>query len=150
MFVQTGVTSFNPNDSKLASKLLSKIAVCDIKKLVLDNQILDVGELKFYANCESLESFVFLESVVKYENGTVVPIEEILKLLPKLKAFDWLLHGELASTFTSETTKSIIELFDTSILESFCLMEGAMSGCVLRMKKNEGAQTEEVPKNASL
>uniref|UniRef100_A0A914Q5F1 Uncharacterized protein n=1 Tax=Panagrolaimus davidi TaxID=227884 RepID=A0A914Q5F1_9BILA len=122
LWITESIKLDNPNDSKLASKILSKIAVCDVKNLCLENQILDVGELKFYANCGSLESFVFRDSNVKYENGTVVPIEEILKLLPKLKVFDWLLHGELASTFTSETTKSITELFDTSILESFCLM----------------------------
>uniref|UniRef100_A0AC35GK09 Uncharacterized protein n=1 Tax=Panagrolaimus sp. PS1159 TaxID=55785 RepID=A0AC35GK09_9BILA len=34
----------------------------------------------------------------------------------------WDLNDELASTFTSETTKAIIDFFDPSILESFCSM----------------------------
>uniref|UniRef100_A0A914QI15 Uncharacterized protein n=1 Tax=Panagrolaimus davidi TaxID=227884 RepID=A0A914QI15_9BILA len=122
LWITKTLNLYDPNDSKLASKCLSKIAVCDVKNLSLENQILDVGELKFYANCGSLESFVFRDSNVKYGNGTVVPIEEILKLLPKLKSFYWDLHREMASTFTSETTKTIIDFFDPSLLEFFCLM----------------------------
>uniref|UniRef100_A0AC35EW90 Uncharacterized protein n=1 Tax=Panagrolaimus sp. PS1159 TaxID=55785 RepID=A0AC35EW90_9BILA len=78
-------------DSKLASKLLSKVAYCKVKELDLENQILNLNEFKMVVGStdSALTDFEFRNSIVKSGDGTILSTEEILKLLPKLKYFNW-------------------------------------------------------------
>uniref|UniRef100_A0AC35FKJ4 Uncharacterized protein n=1 Tax=Panagrolaimus sp. PS1159 TaxID=55785 RepID=A0AC35FKJ4_9BILA len=109
-------------DSKLASKLLSKVVYCKVRSLSLGYQILNLNEFEMFVGSTDF-IFEFCNSIVKSEDGTILSTEEILKLLPKLKYFNWHVGDKMASTFTPETTKAIIDTFDSSILERVYLSD---------------------------
>uniref|UniRef100_A0A914Q2R2 Uncharacterized protein n=1 Tax=Panagrolaimus davidi TaxID=227884 RepID=A0A914Q2R2_9BILA len=108
-------------DVSLVSSLLSKVIVCDITNLGLDDQIITLNEFKLLISSGNVTTFSFGFSHVEYENGEIVPIDEIMELIPNVTEFQWYLDNSMLSTFTSETVQNLINVINPSILKTFCL-----------------------------
>uniref|UniRef100_A0A914PDD4 Uncharacterized protein n=1 Tax=Panagrolaimus davidi TaxID=227884 RepID=A0A914PDD4_9BILA len=109
-------------DVSLVSSILSKVIVCDITYLRLVNQIITLNEFKLLISSGNIKTFKFCLSHVEYENGEIVPIDEIMKLIPNVTVFRWYLDKTMMSTFTSETIQNLIKAINPLILKTFCLM----------------------------
>uniref|UniRef100_A0AC34GV03 Uncharacterized protein n=1 Tax=Panagrolaimus sp. ES5 TaxID=591445 RepID=A0AC34GV03_9BILA len=109
-------------DPKAISDLLSKCAVCDIKKLNLCNQILTVGEFRMLVSSDNIEKLYYHNSHIEYDDGSIVWFDEIIKVFPKLKKFGCTFNDKMASTFTPDMTKTMIDYVDTEILEVFIMI----------------------------
>uniref|UniRef100_A0AC34FUV7 Uncharacterized protein n=1 Tax=Panagrolaimus sp. ES5 TaxID=591445 RepID=A0AC34FUV7_9BILA len=121
LWITKGINCYT-EDHGLVSRLLPNAAVCDIKNLRLEDQIISFDEFKFLISSGNVEKLTLCYSHVMYENGQVVGIDEILQLLPNVKQIRWLLDPETAATFTSETTQKLINNLSPSKLQSFCIM----------------------------
>ena len=96
----------------LASSLIPKIYRCDLNDLTLSYQRLTFGEFKKFISSGSLEELCFYETSVKNGDGTIVPIEKLTELLPKLQRFDYHnVHREDGfQSITSETAANLIAI----------------------------------------
>uniref|UniRef100_A0AC35GRT2 Uncharacterized protein n=1 Tax=Panagrolaimus sp. PS1159 TaxID=55785 RepID=A0AC35GRT2_9BILA len=121
LWITKGINCYT-EDVSLVSSLLSKVIACDITNLRLEDQIITLNEFKFLISSGNVKTFTFCYSHVEYENGEIVPIDKIMKLIPNVTGFRWLLDTCMMSTFTSETVHSLIKVFNPSILKTFCLM----------------------------
>uniref|UniRef100_A0A914PC13 F-box domain-containing protein n=1 Tax=Panagrolaimus davidi TaxID=227884 RepID=A0A914PC13_9BILA len=121
LWITNGINCYTENVS-LVSSLLSKVIVCDILNLRLEDQIISLNEFKFLISSGNVKTFTFCYSHVEYESGKIVPIDEIMKLLPNVTGFRWLLDSSMMSKFTSETVQNLIKFINPSILKTFCLM----------------------------
>uniref|UniRef100_A0AC34GUB8 Uncharacterized protein n=1 Tax=Panagrolaimus sp. ES5 TaxID=591445 RepID=A0AC34GUB8_9BILA len=118
----TGTMDMNiAEDPRVISNLLSKAAVCDIKSLLVPDQILTVEEFKMLISSDNIEKLYYYGSDIKYDDGRIVSFDEIIKLFPKLKEFDCRFSHKMASTFTPDMTKNIMRYLNPEILEGFTL-----------------------------
>uniref|UniRef100_A0AC34F473 Uncharacterized protein n=1 Tax=Panagrolaimus sp. ES5 TaxID=591445 RepID=A0AC34F473_9BILA len=76
-------------DANFFSFLLSKTAVCDIQSLILEDQIITWDQFKFLTSSGIIGYFEFEDSDVKYDNGNIVPMDEMIKLLPEIRHLYW-------------------------------------------------------------
>uniref|UniRef100_A0AC34GEH5 Uncharacterized protein n=1 Tax=Panagrolaimus sp. ES5 TaxID=591445 RepID=A0AC34GEH5_9BILA len=74
---------------KAISDLLLKVVACDIKKLHLCNQILTISEFKMLTSFDNIEKLYCNDSHIEYDDGSIASFDEIIKLFPKLKEFEW-------------------------------------------------------------
>uniref|UniRef100_A0A914QV88 Uncharacterized protein n=1 Tax=Panagrolaimus davidi TaxID=227884 RepID=A0A914QV88_9BILA len=88
LWITKGINCYT-EDVSLVSSLLSKVIVCDITKLGLDDQIITLNEFKLLISSGNVKTFSFFHSHVEYENGEIVPIDEIMKLIPNVTEFRW-------------------------------------------------------------
>uniref|UniRef100_A0A914Q8M8 Uncharacterized protein n=1 Tax=Panagrolaimus davidi TaxID=227884 RepID=A0A914Q8M8_9BILA len=109
-------------DVSLVSSFLSKVIVCDITKLRLVNQIITLNEFKLLISSGNVKRFSFFHSHVEYENGEIVPIDEIMKFIRNVTEFRWYLDTSMMSTFNSESVQNLIKVINHFILKTFCLM----------------------------
>uniref|UniRef100_A0AC35GFN0 Uncharacterized protein n=1 Tax=Panagrolaimus sp. PS1159 TaxID=55785 RepID=A0AC35GFN0_9BILA len=120
LWITKGIYCYT-EDVSLVSSLLSKVIVCDITTLRLLNQIITLNEFKLLISSGNVKTFSFCLSHVEYENGEIVPIDEIMKLIPNVTEFRWYLDTSMISTFTSETVRNLIKVVNPLILKTFCL-----------------------------
>uniref|UniRef100_A0AC34FNU9 Uncharacterized protein n=1 Tax=Panagrolaimus sp. ES5 TaxID=591445 RepID=A0AC34FNU9_9BILA len=81
------ICSYFPQNSKELSNLLSKVVVCDINYLEIENQILTFEEFKFLSARKNITTFEFSFSQIEYGNGEIMSMDELIKCLPKIKNF---------------------------------------------------------------
>uniref|UniRef100_A0AC34F6W5 Uncharacterized protein n=1 Tax=Panagrolaimus sp. ES5 TaxID=591445 RepID=A0AC34F6W5_9BILA len=110
------------SNKKGISQLLSKTAVCDIKKMDFFNQILSMDEFKFLVSSNKIENPMFYHSHVEKDDGSIVPIDEVIKCLPNVKQFGWYMDSIMASTVTHQTAKKLIKVLNPSILTKITLI----------------------------
>ena len=96
----------------MASTLIARIYRCDLTRLRLSNQSLTFDEFKKFTSSGSLKRLSFKKTYVKNLDGTIVPIEKLIELLPKLRRFDYgNVPGEDGrQTLTSETAAELVAL----------------------------------------
>uniref|UniRef100_A0AC35FH69 Uncharacterized protein n=1 Tax=Panagrolaimus sp. PS1159 TaxID=55785 RepID=A0AC35FH69_9BILA len=90
----------------------------------------DVKTLDFCKHTFSFNEFVFLASnvekitlchvTVKNEDGTIVPLEKIVKVLPKIKEFEFS-DNPVFSSFTANTVKELLEIPHLRTIDKFQL-----------------------------
>uniref|UniRef100_A0A914PFU7 Uncharacterized protein n=1 Tax=Panagrolaimus davidi TaxID=227884 RepID=A0A914PFU7_9BILA len=112
-------------DPKDVSSIIPQIYRCDAKKLLLHGQILSYNEFLFLSrNAEVLFWGVEVTddnknfTVVKNEDGTIVPLEKLVKTLVSLKR----IMGEIDpshSCITKGTVKELLEIPHFSKLDEF-------------------------------
>uniref|UniRef100_A0A914XWX1 Uncharacterized protein n=1 Tax=Panagrolaimus superbus TaxID=310955 RepID=A0A914XWX1_9BILA len=66
----------------VASTLLLKTVVCNIRKLKLDNQIITFDQFKLLTDGGNVEICDLMETVITDNNGECVPLEDIFECLP--------------------------------------------------------------------
>uniref|UniRef100_A0AC34F4L0 Uncharacterized protein n=1 Tax=Panagrolaimus sp. ES5 TaxID=591445 RepID=A0AC34F4L0_9BILA len=66
----------------VASILLLKTVVCNIRKLKLDNQIITLNEFKLLTDGGNVEICDMMLSTITDNNGEIVPLEDICECLP--------------------------------------------------------------------
>uniref|UniRef100_A0AC35F6R6 Uncharacterized protein n=1 Tax=Panagrolaimus sp. PS1159 TaxID=55785 RepID=A0AC35F6R6_9BILA len=120
LWITKGIICYT-KDVSLVSSFLSKVIVCDITNLRLADQIITFNEFKLLISSGNVKNFDFFYSHVEYENGEIVPIDEIMKLISNVTGFRWLLDTSMMSNFTSETVQDLIKVINPFILKKFCL-----------------------------
>uniref|UniRef100_A0AC34F3Y7 Uncharacterized protein n=1 Tax=Panagrolaimus sp. ES5 TaxID=591445 RepID=A0AC34F3Y7_9BILA len=102
----------------VVSSILPKIYRCDILRLSIEEQTISVDELSvLISNVENLQ----LQNVIVMDrNGTVVPIENLVKLSSKFKAFDFEI-GPNGSKITSKTFQELLKIPQFHKLSLFSL-----------------------------
>uniref|UniRef100_A0A914Q472 F-box domain-containing protein n=1 Tax=Panagrolaimus davidi TaxID=227884 RepID=A0A914Q472_9BILA len=75
--------------SNLASCVIPKISVCDIKSLSLQFQNLAFNEFKFLTASGNVIDLFLRESTIKYENDEQVFIDSIFKCVPNVETFNY-------------------------------------------------------------
>jgi hypothetical protein len=105
-------------------ELISEIAACDVQYLTLQNQVISLDDFNILTSFGKIQSLGLLQSVVKYEDGRIVPIEEILTACKDhLLRFYFSFSDETLLNFSFETTRNIMNVINTEVLKSFTLCE---------------------------
>ena len=109
----------------MAASLFPRIYRCDLTILKLYRQSLTFDEFQKFTSPESLEELCLYKTTVKNADGTIVPVEKLIELLPKLQVFDFHnVPGEDGlQTITSETAANLIAISHFSKLKRFSLYE---------------------------
>uniref|UniRef100_A0A914QPN6 Uncharacterized protein n=1 Tax=Panagrolaimus davidi TaxID=227884 RepID=A0A914QPN6_9BILA len=69
--------------NKISSTIIPKIYRCDVKVLELLHQIISFDKFLFLSS--NVEDIFLYETIVENENGSMVPLEKIVQILPKIK-----------------------------------------------------------------
>ena len=97
----------------MASSFIPRIHRCDLNSLMLFNQIVSFDEFQKFISSGSLELLKFYKTIVKNKDGTIVPIEKLIELLPNVKIIYYenvnTEDGGL-QTITSETAANLIAI----------------------------------------
>ena len=99
----------NDQNQFLASSLIPRIYMCNLTRLYLSDQTLSFDELKKFISPDSLECLDLHKTIVKNDNGTVVPMENLIELLPNLQSFQYrnVTTEDGLRTITSETAAKL-------------------------------------------
>uniref|UniRef100_A0AC34F4T9 DUF38 domain-containing protein n=1 Tax=Panagrolaimus sp. ES5 TaxID=591445 RepID=A0AC34F4T9_9BILA len=125
----------------MVSSFLPKCYRVDVKRLKLFHQNISFNDFLFLAsNCGDI---VFFHTVVKNEDGTIVPLEKLIKLLPRVKNVDICNTSEF-SNITSNTVKELLEIPHFSKIVKFNLFNICelfdINTFFPYMKKNQNTQ----------
>ena len=106
--------SLNVGDGhkSMASSLIPKIYRCNLTSLDLSNQNLSFDEFIKFTSSGSLEILYINETIVKNDDGSIVPIEILIEHLPNLQAFHYynVSGNEGLQTITTETAANLIAI----------------------------------------
>ena len=113
------------HDQFLASPLIPKIFRCQLSHLDIANQILTFDEFQKFTSSGSLTWLVLEVVLVKNVDGSIVPIEKLIELLPKLQKFDYLnLPGDNGlQTITPETAANLNAIPHFPKIQNFTMDE---------------------------
>ena len=108
-----------------ASSMIQKIYRCDLTRLSLSNQSLLFDEFRKFTSSGTLEMLFLHETVVKNDDGTIVPIEKLIELLQKLQTcyYDNFPSENGLLTITSETAANLNAIPHFSKIENFTMTE---------------------------
>uniref|UniRef100_A0A914QW75 Uncharacterized protein n=1 Tax=Panagrolaimus davidi TaxID=227884 RepID=A0A914QW75_9BILA len=127
----------------IVSSLIPKLYKCDAKWLDLVNQIITFDELLFLAS--NAEHFDFYGVVVKYEDGSLVPLEKVVEALPKIKTIEYTCTPTSPSV-TGKTFRKLMNIPHFMTLDSLKLWnvpeEFDFECFYIYMKKNERTEVE--------
>ena len=113
-----------PNES-LVSSIIPKIYRCDLTLLVLSSQMITFADFKFLVSSGFLEVLFLEQTVVKNNDGTIVPIEKLVENLPNLRDFQFVpVPGEDGrQAITSKTAAKLVAIRDFRRIKQFILRE---------------------------
>ena len=96
----------------LASSLMPKIYRCDLTSLSLGFQNICFDDFKVFISSGSLEYLGLHKTIVEADDGIIVPIEELIELLPNLQEFVFsnVTTDEGLQTITSKTAANLIAI----------------------------------------
>ena len=103
----------NEQDQFLASSLIPRIYRWDLTHLTLTFQTLTFNEFQKFTSSGSLKCLDLKKTIVKNDDGTVVPIQKLVELLPKLQRlyYDNFPKDEGGlQTITSETAVKLVAI----------------------------------------
>uniref|UniRef100_A0AC34FX81 Uncharacterized protein n=1 Tax=Panagrolaimus sp. ES5 TaxID=591445 RepID=A0AC34FX81_9BILA len=104
----------------ILSSILPKIYRCDILRLSIEEQTISVDELSVLIS--NVENFILENVTVMDRNGSLAPIEDLLKLSSKFKAFDYK-SGPKSSKITSKTFQELLKIPHFHKLSLFSLQD---------------------------
>ena len=116
-FANTGQNQFR------ASSIIPRIHRIDLEGLSLSNQSLTFADFNFFASSGSLILLSLDKTIVKNDDGTVVPIEKLIELSPELLKFEYLnVSGDDGlQTITSETAEKLVAISHFRKIEEFAM-----------------------------
>uniref|UniRef100_A0A914PUS2 Uncharacterized protein n=1 Tax=Panagrolaimus davidi TaxID=227884 RepID=A0A914PUS2_9BILA len=100
------------------SSLISRLYRCDVKKLILDEQNISFNEFLFLTS--NVENIKLRHVIVKNEEGSIVPLEKLVKVLPKIKEFEFYDNFN-SSCISKNTVKKLLEISHFSKINEFAL-----------------------------
>uniref|UniRef100_A0A914PVU4 Uncharacterized protein n=1 Tax=Panagrolaimus davidi TaxID=227884 RepID=A0A914PVU4_9BILA len=142
-WITKGCYGFTGNNHHLVSSLIPKLYKCDAKRLDLGDQIITFDELMFLAsNAEEID----LDGVVvKYEDGSLVPLEKVVEALPKIKTIRYSCTPSSPSV-TGKTFKELMKIPHFMTLDYLKLWnvpeEFDLESFHIYMKKNERTEVK--------
>uniref|UniRef100_A0A914QSB2 Uncharacterized protein n=1 Tax=Panagrolaimus davidi TaxID=227884 RepID=A0A914QSB2_9BILA len=98
-------TSANPLN--LVSSVIPQIYRCDAECMFIDKQIISYNEFLFLTS--NIKFITLSKTPIMNENGTIVPLEKLVKKLPKLISFVYY-DSLTSSSITSNTLKELLEI----------------------------------------
>ena len=109
LWIYHDLTVLNEQNQLMASSLISKVYRCDLTCLSLSNQTLSFDEFQKFTSSGSLVMLRLFKTTVKNDDGTIVPIEKLIELFPKLQTFYFnnVPSEEGLQTITSETAANL-------------------------------------------
>lgn len=116
-----------PVTAKRASALSSKIYRSDLITLYMSFQGLLFNEFKILASSNTIKKLVLYETLIEYENGTVVPMEKIIENFPLLEDIYYYAsryeNNPISNSITTETAANLLAIPHFSQLKSFTLAD---------------------------
>ena len=102
---------FTDQDNFLTSTFIPKIYRCDLTSLDLSFQMITFADFKFLAS-DFLLTVNLNETTVKNADGTIVPIEKLIEMVPNLLEFSFVnvRTEEGLQTITSETAAKLVAI----------------------------------------
>uniref|UniRef100_A0A914P6G2 Uncharacterized protein n=1 Tax=Panagrolaimus davidi TaxID=227884 RepID=A0A914P6G2_9BILA len=119
LWITESLSLDNEENTTVASLLISRVAVCDATALDFDNQRICESELKLF-NGDKVEEVFFWGTMITDSNGEILPVEDVLQLLPTVSDFSYRFDDD-GLDFTSESTMNIIEHLKVSGVKTFDL-----------------------------
>ena len=112
LWIYQALSVVNSQNKFLASTITPKIYRCDLTHLRLSSQNITFTDFKMLASSGAVNILHLFETIVKKNDGAVVPIEELIELLPKLRSFDYYnaRPEDGLQTITSETAAKLVAL----------------------------------------
>uniref|UniRef100_A0AC34FH10 Uncharacterized protein n=1 Tax=Panagrolaimus sp. ES5 TaxID=591445 RepID=A0AC34FH10_9BILA len=104
------------NENDIASSIIPKIYQCNVKELSLWDQIISYDEFMVLAS--AVEDLNFDEGTVKYDDGTVVPLEKLVEKLLNVKQIESSLPSD-PSALTFSTFKELLKIPHFVTLDEF-------------------------------
>uniref|UniRef100_A0AC34FJM4 DUF38 domain-containing protein n=1 Tax=Panagrolaimus sp. ES5 TaxID=591445 RepID=A0AC34FJM4_9BILA len=125
------------NDNTSASSIIPKFFHCNVKNLIVWEQIISYDEfMVLTANVERLE---FIRATVKYDDGTIVPFEKLVDQLPEAIKIHFFPSG--TEMITSKTFKELLKIPRFATLDRLNLYEIPevfdIASYYVHMKKNK-------------
>uniref|UniRef100_A0AC35F8T1 Uncharacterized protein n=1 Tax=Panagrolaimus sp. PS1159 TaxID=55785 RepID=A0AC35F8T1_9BILA len=111
----------NLNKQKFFSSLIPKLYKSDAKEITLWSQNVYFHDLKSIAS--KCRRIWFNKVSVINENGTIIPLENILEILPYVKDFDYYIPDNSSHIITSKTVKELLRMPHFSVIRRFELSE---------------------------
>uniref|UniRef100_A0A914QIB5 Uncharacterized protein n=1 Tax=Panagrolaimus davidi TaxID=227884 RepID=A0A914QIB5_9BILA len=109
----------SPDESILLAQNISKIYRCDTKCIDIRGQVLTLNELKFLIGHGNVEDFICANNfLINEDTGFEVSLEEIAKMVPKIKFFD-----VASPILSSNTFSTIAKLPFKNKIQSFMLVK---------------------------
>ena len=108
-----------------ASSIVPRIYRCDLYLLRLSHQSLTFDEFQIFTSSAILEELHLRETTVKNDDGSIVPIEQLIEPLPELIEFYYFnVSGDDGlQTITSETAANLNAIPHFHQIESFKMYE---------------------------
>uniref|UniRef100_A0AC35GXL9 Uncharacterized protein n=1 Tax=Panagrolaimus sp. PS1159 TaxID=55785 RepID=A0AC35GXL9_9BILA len=119
LWITESLSLDNEKDTTFASSIISRVAVCDATTLDIENQRINENELKLF-NGDKVEEVFFLGTMITDFNGEILPVENVLQLLPSVSDFSYCFDDD-GLDFTPESTMNIIEHLKVSAVKTFDL-----------------------------
>uniref|UniRef100_A0A914QJE7 Uncharacterized protein n=1 Tax=Panagrolaimus davidi TaxID=227884 RepID=A0A914QJE7_9BILA len=82
LFLTKTLTIDAPKSSTVLSKLICKIAKCEIWSLDVVGQIISWKNLQFLLEAETIKHFSFIEGKIFANDENIIPIEDVIEALP--------------------------------------------------------------------
>jgi hypothetical protein len=127
-------TNFN-----VLSSIVPKIYKSEAEWLTITNQHITFNELLFLSS--NVKDLVLKRSSVKYENGSIVPVEKIFEIFEKIKEFTLTFKPELQSGITFKTFNELLKIPQFFTLDMFELKnipeDFDIESCYSYLKKNK-------------
>ena len=119
------LTIFDERNQLAASSFIPRIYRCDLRYLSLGYQTVSIGEFVKFTSSGTLESLDLYRTTVKNGDGTIVPIEKLIELLPNLQAiyYENVSGEDGLHTITSETAASLVAIPHFPKMKIFSLYE---------------------------
>uniref|UniRef100_A0AC34FP28 Uncharacterized protein n=1 Tax=Panagrolaimus sp. ES5 TaxID=591445 RepID=A0AC34FP28_9BILA len=137
LWITNSLTVFFVNDNAVASSIIPKFFQCNVKKLILWDQILSYDQ--FMVLAPAVEYLEFIRVTVKYGDGTIVPLEKLFEQLSKAAVIDYRSSG--SEMITSKTSKEVLKIPHFVTLDRFYLYEIPevfdIESFYVHMKKNK-------------
>ena len=123
LWIHPDLIVFDKRNQYLASSIISKIYRSDLTSLNLSYQTVSFDEFQKFTSSGSLESLEFYKTIVKDNDGNIVPIEKLIELLPKLQTFYFtnVRTKDGFQTITSETAANLIAIPHFHQIQQFIL-----------------------------
>ena len=112
LWIYRNVYVLGRQNGLMASSIIPRIYRCDVSKLTLEFQSISFEEFRKLTSSGSFKSLYFFATIVKNDDGTIVPIEKLIEFLPKLQKLIYEnVHGQDGlQTITSETAAKVVAL----------------------------------------
>ena len=116
---------FDDRNQFLASSLTPKIYRCDLTRLSLGCQTVSFDEFQKFTSSGSLKWLYLKRVLVKINDGSILPIEKLIKHLPNLQIFDYtnVQTEEGLPSITSGTAAKLVAIPHFPQIERF-IIEG--------------------------